>query len=183
MSLDFMVVGAPRSGTTWVANWLNAGKIRCHHDPLGQWKPGQLDAHLAERGMIVGVACTGLALFPEFVNKHPAKKLVLVRNLDEVDESLANVGAGKCRDKWEGVLERLDGGIMRLPWRYVFDPRWAGKIHTYLTGEPGDPVRHAMLVEMYVAPRFPALRLNRGNVRELMQELRGLSDVEKEDGC
>ena len=32
--IDFMVIGLPRTGTTWASNWLTTDSTQCYHDPL-----------------------------------------------------------------------------------------------------------------------------------------------------
>lgn len=96
--LDFIIVGLPRSGTTWLANWLNTDTVYCAHDPL--YKLHYSDWHRENFGVDqnvnqMGVACTGVWRWPEWVNNHPARKIIMQRNISQVEYSMANAGMPK----------------------------------------------------------------------------------------
>ena len=166
MSIEFMILAAPRSGTTWAANWLTTDATLCLHDPLLKWtKEELLDLQSPKR---VGIACTGLALFPEWVNAHPARKVILHRPLQEVDASLQAIGMTSCSQQWEGVLDRIEG--VHLKWTEMFTrPQW---IYEYLLDVPFDPERWALLREINVQPHFEGLTIQQHATARLMAELR-----------
>ena len=58
--LDFMVVGLPRSGTAWLANWFTTERAMCWHEPLWTRSLDELDA-MKGAGMF-GIADTQLLL-------------------------------------------------------------------------------------------------------------------------
>lgn len=160
-----MVLSAPRSGSTWISNYLTTDTTLCLHDPLWQHHYSELDA--IESDKTLGVACTGLALFPDFVNAHPARKIILHRDLAEVDVSLMKIGLTPCSPQWEGVLSQIRG--VHLNWTEMFDePR---NIYEYLLNKPFDAQRHAQLREINVQPAFAKLSIDRGATSRLIREL------------
>jgi hypothetical protein len=164
--LDFMLIAAPRSATTWAANWLTTDSTLCLHDPLLKWTKEELLA--LESPKRLGVACTGLALFPEWVNAQTARKVILHRPLAEIDQSLQSIGMTPVSEHWNGVLERIIG--VHLDWRDLFTrPQY---IYEYLLDLPFDPQRWALLREMNVQPHFQELTINRTATAQLMNELR-----------
>ena len=166
MTIEFMLLAAPRSATTWAANWLTTDTTLCLHDPLWQWAKEELDGIRSRRR--IGLSCTGLALFPEWVNAHPARKVILHRDLSAVDESLKRIGMTVCSDQWNGVLDRING--VHLEWSELFTrPQY---IYEYLLDSPFDPERWAVLREMNVQPHFQAVTVNQSATARLMAELR-----------
>lgn len=164
--VDFMLLAAPRSGTTWASNWLTTDTTLCLHDPLLKWtKDELLTLNFPKR---LGVACTGLALFPEWVNAQPGRKVILHRPLAEIDESLMNIGMTPISDAWYGVLDQIKG--VHLDWQEMFTrPQY---IYEYLLDLPFNPERWALLREMNVQPHFQGLSINRTATERLMNELR-----------
>lgn len=166
MSIEFMLLAAPRSATTWASNWLTTDATLCLHDPLWRWTKEELDGIQTPRRL--GIACTGLALFPEWVNAHPARKIILHRDLDEVDESLKRIGMTACGEQWNGVLDRIKG--VHLEWSELFTrPQY---IYEYLLDRPFDAERWACLREMNVQPHYQAITVNKSATARLMAELR-----------
>lgn len=166
MTIEFMVLAAPRSGTTWCSNWLTTDTTLCLHDPLLKWTKEELET--LESGKRLGLACTGLAMFPGWVNAHPARKVILHRPLDEIDASLQAIGMTPCSAAWRGVLDRIDG--VHLAWTDLFErPQY---IYEYLLDRPFDPERWALLREINVQPHFEGLTINPQATQRLMHELR-----------
>lgn len=116
----------------------------------------------------LGVSCTGLALFPEWVNAHPARKIILHRPLSEVDRSLIEIGMTPISEHWEGVLDKING--VHLDWREMFVRPQA--IYEFLLDLPFDPERWALLREFNTQPHFAGLTMNREATSRLMNELR-----------
>ena len=165
MTIQFMVIAAPRSATTWAANWLTTDATLCLHDPLWKWHYSELDAIKSDRAL--GIACTGIALFPEWVNAHPARKVILHRPLEEVDMSLIKIGMSLCSKQWEGVLDKIRGA--HVSWLDLFErPKY---IYEYLLDRPFDAERHALLREMNVQPAFAKLSIDRSATARLIREL------------
>jgi len=169
--IEFMVLSAPRSASTWVANWLTTDETLCLHDPLWKYHYSELDAIQSSKRL--GLADTGLAKFPDFVNAHPARKLVLHRDLAACSASLVELGFGPLKH-WEGVLTRLGG--WHVEWTDLFDPDKAKPIYEHLLGKEFDAERHALLCDMHVQPQFANIHATdamRENAKRLLQELRG----------
>ena len=169
--IEFMVLSAPRSGSTWTSNWLTTEKTLCLHDPVLEYRLDELEQVHCDR--MLGVACTGLALVPKFVNAHPARKVVVHRDFDEVNLSLRTIGATDLGPGWDGKLESIAG--MHVAYEDLFDAEKAGRIYEYLTRQPFDAPRHAQLVRMHVEPQFDLLPLPSGRakdfVRRILEEL------------
>lgn len=166
MTIQFMLLSAPRSASTWASAWLTTDTSLCLHDPLWQHHYSDLDA-IPSAHKRIGIACTGIALFPEFVNSHPAKKIILHRDIAEVDASLERIGLTSTHGTWEGVLDRIRG--IHLPWTALFDdPK---HIYEYLLDRPFDAARHALLREINMQPAFAKLSIDRSATQRLIREL------------
>lgn len=163
----FMVLSAPRSASTWVANWLTTEKTLCLHDPILEHKPEDLDDIPCDR--LLGLACTGLALLPDFVNTHPAMKVIVHRDLEAVNRSLTTIGLTPLGRRWNDALDRIRG--MHVYYDSLFDAHWADKIHYQLTGLPFDAARHAQLCGMYVEPHFEKLTVKADRARDFRQRV------------
>jgi hypothetical protein len=145
--LDFMVIALPRSGSAWLANWLTTDTSICLHDPLATSTLEELDA--MDGGRTFGIADTSLFLYPtDRIDRHQARKLVLARDFNAANQSLARLG-----------LPRMDRGIktkiLRLPYRFalygdLFDQTKAKPIYEYLLQKPFDPIRHRALCDWNV---------------------------------
>jgi hypothetical protein len=160
-----MVISAPRSASTWISNWLTTDDTLCLHDPLWQRHYSELDA--IESPKMLGIACTGIALFPEWVNAHPARKIILHRDFDEIDASLDKIGMSSIKATWAGVLEQIRG--VHLPWSDVFEA--PQPIYEYLLDKRFDPERHALLREINMQPAFAKLSIDRAATSRLIREL------------
>lgn len=165
--LDFMVIGLPRSATTWAANFFTTEKAICLHDPLYTRHYRDLDA-IRYDGKKVGVACTGLWNFPTFVNAHPAKKIILRRPLDQVNAELAAIGLPGVGEEQEAQLATLNGE--HFPFSDLFNPHYAAQMCATI-GLPFDADRHAQLVQIEMQPKFAGLTINKEVTRQLVEEL------------
>lgn len=163
--ISFMLISAPRSASTWASNWLTTDTTLCLHDPLWKYPYDELDK--IESTKMLGIACTGIALFPEYVNAHPARKVVLHRDFAEIDTSLEKIGLSAISGHWEGVLERIQG--VHLSWRELFERPKA--IYEYLLDKPFDAERHELLAEINAQPAFAKLSIDRSATQRLIREL------------
>jgi hypothetical protein len=151
--LKRMVIGLPRSGTTWAANWLTYGGETCVHDPL-------YHTHYSEWQRFDGVSCSGISSWPEFVQAQKCPILILHRPWSEVEESLHNFDPGY--NGWldpdaERQLLRLERpGVMVMHWRNLFNRTKAGEIWDFLRmPAPFSPTRHGELAAMNIQPAEP----------------------------
>lgn len=163
--LQFMLISAPRSASTWASVWLSTDTTLCLHDPLWTVPYQELDAVPSSK--MLGIACTGIALFPEWVNTHPARKVVLHRDFAEIDKSLEAIGLTACSQAWNGVLDKIDG--VHLDWRELFERPKA--VYEYLLNKPFDAERHAVLREINMQPAFAKLSIDRTATQRLIREL------------
>lgn len=169
--IEFMVLSAPRSASTWVANWLTTDETLCLHDPLWKYHYSELDAIQSSKRL--GLADTGLAKFPDFVNAHPARKVILHRDLEECSDSLVALGFGRLKH-WEGVLDKIEG--LHVQWSDVFVSARAQEIYEHLLPGPFDMERHDALCKFHVQPNFSAIMPDaamRETAQRLLKELRG----------
>lgn len=164
-----MVLSAPRSASTWVANWLTTERTLCLHDPILEHTPEEMDLIPCDRTL--GVACTGLGLLANLVNAHPARKVILHRDLAEVNHSLVTIGLSRLGKCWDRALARVQG--LHCYYNDVFDPTAAGLIYHYLTGQPFDRERHAQLRAMHIEPNFEKIKIVPDRARHFRQLIEG----------
>lgn len=164
--IDFMVIGLPRSGTTWAANLLTTDKTICLHDPLYQYHYEDLDS-IEKGGKRVGVSCTGLYRFGNWVNLHPARKVVLHRSLVEVNKSLEEIGLLPLTGDDVAALGRIHG--YHVDFSALFD--WRCERLCDRLGVPFDADRHAELVQIEMQPKFSGLKVGAEVTRRLVEEM------------
>lgn len=151
--LNRMVIGLPRSGTTWAANWLTYGGEICVHDPLYHTHyNGWTHAYDA-------VSCTGIYQWPEFVAAQTCPVLVLHRPIGQIKASLMefDTRAGGWWLPWdaEDQLRDITGpNIRHARWTDLFDAAPASQIWRFLEmPSQFDVRRHEQLVRMRMEPR------------------------------
>lgn len=166
--IDFMLISAPRCGTTWAANWLTTDTTLCLHDPMWTHHYSELDNIKSSK--VLGLAETGLYLFPEFVNKHPARKIILHRNLEEINKSLEDIGLFPISNEQNESLYRLNGA--HYSWYDLWEkPK---EIYEFLLHMPFDQERFELLKEIEMQPNFEGLKINKNVTAKLMKELSGI---------
>lgn len=148
--IDFIVLGLPRSGTTWLANWLTTDKSLCLHDPFAKSLPETWDAGSKR----LGISCTGAYLMPGWLCMQDCPVAIIERNPEDCDASLAKLGMGTT---WplRTAFKRADGR------RWRFDDLWnedtARELWAFLLpGLPFDAARYRLLKDMRVEPRMEA---------------------------
>ncbi|MFV0533014.1 MAG: hypothetical protein ACK5MR_05095, partial [Cumulibacter sp.] len=145
--LDFMVIGLPRSGTTWAAQWLTTAHSFCLHDPLYLCHYSELDSY-ADRVSIgrktVGVSCTALWRWPQFVSSHPARKVIIHRDIRDINSSLKLLGFPAMTERDALSLYDLPG--LHFQYADLFCESSAAAIWDYLVpGVKFDPARYHIL--------------------------------------
>jgi hypothetical protein len=166
--IKFMVLSAPRSASTWVANWLTTERTLCLHDPILEHCVEDLDALPCDR--LLGIACTATALLPAFVNAHAARKIVLHRDLGEVNRSLVSIGLTPLSPTWTRALDRIEG--MHVDYGDLFEPVMAAEILSYLFPDaPFDAARHAQLCGMHVEPKFEKVKIKADRARDFRRRV------------
>lgn len=146
---DFIVLGLPRSGTTWLANWLTTERSLCLHDPFATRLPEDIEAE--RDGRALGIACTGAFLMPTWLRAQRARVAIVEREPAQCDESLARIGLPSA-----APLLRDFAAAEGRRWR--FDQLWleddARALWSYLLPDvPFDAARYALLREMRIEPR------------------------------
>lgn len=119
--IKFMVIGAPRSGTAWASVWLNA-----YHDPLWDFFYEDMANHLSGSG----ICCTGLGMFPSWVNLQHCPKVILHRDPKEVNASLLAMGLPPVHPQLFHNLDQIEG--LHVPWTDLFNE--GGKIWEHVLG-------------------------------------------------
>lgn len=145
--LDFIVLALPRSGTTWLSNWLTTDRTLCLHDPfsLGMPEAWPRDHRLR------GISCTGAALMPRWLARYTCPIAIIERNPEECDASLARLGLpdtdllrealGATRGLCVDFDELWREGSARALWHYLMP-----------ASIPFDALRYRLLREMHVQP-------------------------------
>jgi hypothetical protein len=147
--IDFMILGPPRSGTAWASVFFSTERATCLHEPLFDHFYQDLDGIAHDRELL-GIASTGFEFFGEWVNRHPAKKLILHRPLDQVNRSLNRLGQKPCMPVVIEKLARING--LHVYWAQLFDyPR---PLFEHLIGEGFDRDRHARLRQLIITSDF-----------------------------
>lgn len=165
--LDFIIVGLPRSGTTWAANFFTDGQAICLHDPLYTRHYEDLDS-LSFPGKKVGVSCTGLWRWPGWLNAHRAPKIILRRPLVEVNGSMADIGLPGLSESDLLQVAGLRGEHFHFA--DLFNPYYARQM-CEIIGIEFDADRHAELVQIEMQPKFSGLKVGPEVTRRLVEEL------------
>lgn len=167
-----MIIGLPRSGTTWAANWLTSDRSLCVHDPLhvNHYQDWDRVNWGSPAGHKNGVSCSGIWRWPAWVNAHPAKKLILHRDIAQVERSLSRIGLGGLVKPGDvTALSQFKG--MHVDWSELFDPQRAQVMWEYLIGDGFSASRHYHLRQMKIEPKFDSLHIDMELQHRLYAEL------------
>lgn len=164
MTPDFIVLGLPRSGTTWLANWLTTDRTLCLHDPFQRALPEVWDAG----GKRLGVSCTGAYLLPGWLESQSCPVAIVERDPVECDASLARMGLGST---WplRAAFRRAKGRRFQNIW----DEANARELWEYLLpGIPFDAARYRLLRGFNVQPQdwTPDMEVMREAVKRYMDK-------------
>jgi hypothetical protein len=163
--IEFMVLAMPRTATTWCANWLTTDSTICLHDPLLNHRHDEIDNIFSRKAL--GISCTAMAFYTDYVNKHKARKLILHRDQKEIDASLISIGLTAMPEKSHGVLDKIDG--LHVHWKEIFhNPK---HIYEYLLQKEFDAERHAQLIEMEIQPNFEGLTVGMETAKKFIGDL------------
>lgn len=145
--IDFMVIGLPRSGTAWLANWFTTERSLCWHESLMKYRLDELDA-MPHAGYF-GIAETALCLAsPAGLNEHKAKKLIVHRPLNEVNESLSYLDLPAM--DWVGAdnLNQIAG--FHIDFKDLFNAEKFRAAHESIMPTSFDGARFAFLRDMNI---------------------------------
>lgn len=168
--INFMVLGGPRSATTWLANLLTTDSTLCLHDPLLEHKPPQLDSMIIP-GKRIGIADTAAMCNPGWVWAHSAKKVILWRDPAEMNVSLRTLGLQEIPpEKYTKLIQAAPRGVQTYPWQSVFTAPVAGAICRFFD-VPFCRWRFEELKKMNIQPQFTRLPVGREAAQELVRRV------------
>ncbi len=166
--INFMVLGGPRSGTTWLANLLTTDTTLCLHDPLLEHQAHVLDAMYIP-GLRIGIADTSALLYGDWLAQHRAKKVVLWRAPEEFNVSLRALGLAEVEPSAHAKrIAALPKGVLVVPWQSIFYWRVAKDICKHFD-VPFNRWRFEELVKMNVQPQFSRLPVGKEAAQELVR--------------
>lgn len=163
--IEFMVIGNPRSGTTWAANWLCTDTTHCLHDPFATVH--YQDWNKVKSNKMLGVSDTGIAIFHQWLNNHPARKVILHRDMQEIFSQVP---------EFEGLqdnLDKIDG--MHVHFTDLFNnPK---RIYEFLLQKEFDAERHQELKNIQMQPMAEEMHIDRAVIKKIMDEIKGIAHV------
>jgi hypothetical protein len=175
--LNFMLIGLPRSGTTWAANLFTTDYSLCHHDPLYTTHYKDWDKEFSNNKLKIGISCTGIWRWSDWLNKHPAKKVILHRDVLEISKSMLEIGLPPL-DYIEDpkALDNIQG--LHVQHKDLFDCKKCCDIWDYLMdGDiPFNWERHRLLIDIEMQPKFVGLSVGKEVTRRLMIELASIGN-------
>lgn len=144
--IDFMVLALPRSGTAWVSNLLTTDTSLCIHEAFMDNSINDLDTRSYD-GML-GIAETSAFTKVDEINQHSAKKLVIERPLNEVNESIAELGFKAMPSYSADLMIQLKG--YRIAYKDLFNYEIMSEAYYYLLRKELNQERHRMLCQMNI---------------------------------
>lgn len=164
-NVKFMVIGLPRSATTWMANWLTTNDSLCLHDPFSNMFPEDLDKYHTAKTL--GISCTGAYMYKWF-QKQTCPCVIIERNMKDVNHSLLKIGLTKMPVFSIDLFNQAKGK------RYSFDSIWkeqsAKEMWNYLLPLfPFDVERYRSLSTMNIQPHFGKWKMNNSITNELLR--------------
>jgi hypothetical protein len=103
-----------------------------------------------------GISCTGIWRWPEWVNAHPAEKLIVYRDFKDIQRSLISNGFPTLDEDEKLALDRIQGS--RVHFNDLFEISMLETMWSLLSKEPFDERRAEALVGMNVDPHFPMVK-------------------------
>lgn len=168
--ISFMVLGGPRTGTTWMANLLTTDHTHCLHDPLLEYKVSFLDT-VQIPGKKMGISCTSSLLYTEWLLKHPAKKIILWREPGEMNAALRTLGLRELDPGKHARYVYSLTGVKIYDWRTIFTMPVARDICKFFD-VPFCPWRFNELAKMNIQPEFTRIPVGKDAVQELSERVR-----------
>lgn len=161
----FVVTGTPRSGTAWLAAFLNTGRVHCSHEIL--WTSAGWASFYAEflKHPCSGTVDSGLLPYLAGVRVDLDPRVLLVRrDREEVLDSFERIELP--RSAMQAPLDRalrqmdywrLRPGVMEIAYPDLHSPLVMEKVWAHLTGDldPFPRERHAQMVPQRIE-RDPA---------------------------
>ena len=151
--VEFLVIGAPRSMTTWCSNWLTTDTTLCLHGLSANKHYSEWDSIQSDK--VLGVSDTTICMFPRWVNAHSARKVIIHRDKKEVDGEM----------DWN--LDRIRGVHIHID-ELLNNPK---PIYEYLLERPFDKERHALLHGMQINRMSDRIEFDKETLYRLQKEL------------
>jgi len=168
--IDFALVGLPRSGTTWFANWLTTDRSLCLHDPFAQGLPDSWPKDDRRRG----ISCTLAYLIPGWLERVGCPVAVIERDPSECQESAEKLQfpteVHAPNDACMTLRKSLDLTDGRR-WQYtdIWNEEKARDLWAFLLPEiPFDAIRYRELRRMQVQPYMPGWSMKQGVLETMM---------------
>lgn len=168
--IDFMVLGGPRSMTTWVANWLTTDTTICLHDPLLEYTTATLERLTFRGGKRFGISCTSATLYPDWINQQTCPKVVLVRDVREINNSLRALGLVELIPSRHEARLAAVKKAMFIPYDDLLGLGCAAAVAKHLE-VPFDLDRYDLLRQMRVEPMWRHLNIGKGAAMTLVKRI------------
>ena len=127
--IRYMVLGLPRSGTAWMANLLSSNGAVCLHESLADYSLAEIEA-MPE---VAGISETAGVLVADQIAAHPARKVVIMRDLTEVNHSMMLQGLPDIPLVAQQMLDQIEAP--RVAFHQLFDFDVMATVYQYLTLE------------------------------------------------
>ena len=144
--IDFMVLGLPRSGTAWLANLFTTSKSYCKHEAL--WNSSFEELDQQKHTVSFGIAETSGFSIVDTINAHSARKLIIRRDLSEINESLGKLKIPKMTHDHMDKLLSISG--YHMDFCDIFDYERMAKAYDYVLQDRLERYRHEFLCDMNV---------------------------------
>lgn len=169
--MDFMILGYPRSATTWMANLFTTDRSVCVHDPLETHTVPELH-DLRVPGRTLGISCTGIWLDSALVKRYSCPKVVILRDIDVCNRELAAIGLPELSPILARRLLAVDA--MRVPFEGLWDEDVMRQVWEHLLPTVSfDVIRYRLLREFSIQPRFEVLQANPEATRDFVRRVVG----------
>lgn len=166
--IEFMIICAPRSASTWTSNWLTTDTTLCMHEPSWKMDCSMFDSIKSDK--VLGLSETSSIGFHKMAKVHPSRKVVLHRDISECSKSLMDLGFPPLSKYWENALDKIPG--RHYHWLDVFNKDKAKDIYEFLLQKPFDVERWEWIKEIEMQPHFAGLTISTDVAKRLMSELR-----------
>lgn len=162
--INFMVLGGPRSATTWMANLLTTDNTWCIHDPFLEYTLDQI-TQIYVPNKRIGISCTASLLHADWVNSQKCPKIILYRHPREINACLVALGMTELEPAKHHQRVNAVKAAM-YPWDAVFRQNIAKEICRNFD-VPFDIYRFRELVKMNVQPQWNRLPVAKAALEEL----------------
>lgn len=173
--ISFMVLGGPRSATTWMANLLTTDHTWCIHDPLLEYTLDQL-SQIYVPNKRIGISCTASVLYPDWVNAQKCPKVILYRDPREINVSMRQLGMVELEPTKHNMrIEMIKAPMYR--WEDVFTHQHVSAGICARFGVPFDSYRYRELAKMNIQPQWNKLPVSKEAVVELNNRVKEIGGI------